>query len=374
METDPILKVEREPEFTPSPAPEAIVKDIEQGVAPVSQNEPDRPQHWITRVVIIVLIVLAWYFFSLLLSMMNKWIFSESKMDFQFPLFLSSCQMLVQMGFAKLTILAFPRYQPNKKDNFSWLEYFYRAGICALVTGLDIGLSNASLETITLSFYTMCRSSILIFVFFFSVIFRIEMFDWILLCITLVISAGVVLMVATETQFVLSGFLLVMASSVLSGLRWALTQKLLLDHPWTSNPFTSLFALTPLMFLFLLVAGLIFEGPVRFIESPAWKEFGPFMSVVILVPGTLAFFMVASEFGLIQKTSIVTLSVCGILKEIITIIASTLFYHDILLPINIVGLVITLCGIGVYNYYRITKGNKKEAEKEVEYIVLNENA
>ncbi|EPY52603.1 membrane transporter [Schizosaccharomyces cryophilus OY26] len=327
---------------------------------------------WASLVIAVGLLVISWYASSLLLSMMNKWVFSKDKLDFQFPLFLSSIHMLIQFAFSKLTLLALPQYRPKTQTSISWKEYLFRSGICALVTSLDIGLGNTSLETITLSFYTMCRSSILVFVFIFSVLFRIEQFDWILLCITFIITGGVILMVATETQFVFSGFLFVMASSIMSGLRWALTQKLLLDHPFTSNPFTSLSALTPLNFCFLFLAGLILEGPKQFVTSGIWKQQGPFMSVVLIVPGTLAFFMIASEFGLIKKTSVVTLSVCGILKEIITIVVSTFFYHDILLPINIIGLVITLVGIAVYNYYRIAFTKTPAPQQETEYIALHE--
>ncbi|WBW73522.1 Golgi phosphoenolpyruvate transmembrane transporter Pet3 [Schizosaccharomyces osmophilus] len=327
---------------------------------------------WASLVITVGLLVISWYSSSLLLSMMNKWVFSEDKLDFQFPLFLSSIHMLIQFSFSKLTLLALPRYQPKEQTKISWKEYFCRAGVCALVTSMDIGLGNMSLETITLSFYTMCRSSILVFVFIFSVLFRIEQFDRILLFITFIITGGVILMVATETEFVFSGFLFVMASSIMSGLRWALTQKLLLDHPMTSNPFTSLSALTPLNFCVLFIAGLILEGPKEFVTSGVWKQQGPFMSIVLIVPGTLAFMMIASEFGLIKKTSVVTLSVCGILKEIITIVVSTLFYHDIMLPINVIGLIITLIGIAVYNYYRIAFTKSPVPEQESEYIALHE--
>jgi solute carrier family 35 protein C2 len=41
-------------------------------------------------------------------------------------------------------------------------------------TGLDIGLSNLSLVYITMSFYTMCKSTVPVFLLFFAFIWRIE--------------------------------------------------------------------------------------------------------------------------------------------------------------------------------------------------------
>ena len=95
----------------------------------------------------------------------------------------------------------------------------------------------------------------------------------------------------------------------------------------------------------------------------------------------------STEFGLIQRTSVVTLcvarlgrsglrarladrrtdcprrSVAGIFKEVATIGLATLIFHDELTPINISGLCVALFGIGLYNYMKYR--NYKSAEKQV---------
>lgn len=76
----------------------------------------------------------------------------------------------------------------------------------------------------------MCKSSSLVFVLFFAFLFRLERFSARLVGVILLITSGVVLMVATETKFALGGMLLVFAASALGGLRWALTQMLLTGH------------------------------------------------------------------------------------------------------------------------------------------------
>lgn len=76
----------------------------------------------------------------------------------------------------------------------------------------------------------MCKSSSLVFVLFFAFIFRLERFSARLIGVIMLITSGVVLMVATETKFALGGMLLVFAASALGGLRWALTQMLLTGH------------------------------------------------------------------------------------------------------------------------------------------------
>jgi drug/metabolite transporter (DMT)-like permease len=53
-------------------------------------------------------------------------------------------------------------------------DYLLKVVPCGLATGLDIGLSNNSLKYITLSLYTMVKSSAPIFVLLFAFLFRLE--------------------------------------------------------------------------------------------------------------------------------------------------------------------------------------------------------
>lgn len=93
---------------------------------------------------------------------------------------------------------------------------------------------------------------------------------------------------------------------------------------------------------------------------------GVFLGIGILFfPGMLAFLMTASEFALLQRTSVVTLSICGIFKEVVTITAAGLVFHDPLTPINISGLLVTIASIAAYNYIKITK-MRADARKEID--------
>jgi solute carrier family 35 protein C2 len=73
----------------------------------------------------------------------------------------------------------------------------------------------------------MCKSSSLVFVLFFAFLFKLERFSARLISVILLITGGVILMVATETQFAFGGMILVFIASACGGLRWALTQILL---------------------------------------------------------------------------------------------------------------------------------------------------
>src|SRR6201996_2905309 len=106
----------------------------------------------------------------------------------------------------------------------------------------------------------MCKSSVLGFVLLFAFIFRLEKPSWKLFGIIATMTVGVFLMVAGEARFNVTGFALIMSSAASSGFRWSLTQILLIRHPATSNPFSSIFFLAPIMFLTLLILALPVEG------------------------------------------------------------------------------------------------------------------
>ena len=360
--------------------------------------------------IINALLIALWYSFSISISVYNKWMFSKENLDFHYPLFTTSLHMLVQFSLASAVLYFIPRFRPgadssanphdpsytqvnnnsaedsNNNDNTTKPQpnkplmtktfYISRIGPCGTATALDIGLGNFSLRFISLTFFTMCKSSVLAFVLLFAFIFRLEQPTWKLCAIILVMTAGVIMMVAGETAFNALGFVLVMTASFCSGFRWSLTQILLLRNRATSNPFSSIFFLTPVMFLALFLLALPIEGPANVIAGV--KELsaseGGFVSFILLLfPGTLAFMMVSAEFALLKRTSVVTLSVCGIFKEVLTISAAGAIFGDELSPINVSGLVVTIASIAAYNYLKYSN-MKIAAVEEVQEIVGEDRA
>ncbi|KAL2685202.1 hypothetical protein Neosp_006298 [[Neocosmospora] mangrovei] len=330
-------------------------------------------------------LILLWYLFSLSISIYNKWMFDEDRLNFAFPLFTTSMHMVVQFILSGLVLYFIPSLRPGRggghqsdlgrsrhdeePKSYGMTKMFYltRIGPCGAATGLDIGLGNTSLKFISLTFYTMCKSSSLAFVLIFAFLFRLETPTWRLVGIIATMTAGVILMVFGEVEFKLGGFVLVISAAFFSGFRWGLTQILLLRNPATSNPFSSIFFLTPVMFLVLISLAIPVEGIGNLIEGfkVLANEWGSVMApLFLLFPGCIAFCMTASEFALLQRTSVVTLSIAGIFKEVVTISAATVVFHDRLTLINFIGLLTTMAAIVAYNYIKIRK-MRQDAQEDV---------
>ncbi|KAF5674006.1 Gog5p-like vanadate resistance protein [Fusarium heterosporum] len=329
-------------------------------------------------------LILLWYLFSLSISIYNKWMFDHDRLNFAFPLFTTSMHMVVQFVLSALVLYFIPSLRPgyrahqsdlgssrhdDEPKSYGMTKMFYltRIGPCGAATGLDIGLGNTSLKFISLTFYTMCKSSSLAFVLMFAFVFRLETPTLRLIAIIATMTMGVVLMVFGEVEFKAGGFALVISAAFFSGFRWGLTQILLLRNPATSNPFSSIFFLTPVMFLVLICLAVPVEGVGPLIEGykVLGNEWGFFMApLFLLFPGCIAFCMTASEFALLQRTSVVTLSIAGIFKEVVTISAAALVFGDRLTAINFVGLLTTMAAIAAYNYIKINK-MRQEARESV---------
>lgn len=124
---------------------------------PYDLNIPSPPTDTNSSAILITFQILSWYLTSTLLYLYNKWLFSKDHDNFKFPLFTTMIHMLLQYLFAHLCLrFVFPSLKPTKHPTRN--DYMYRIVPCSVATALDIGLSNSSLNSISLSFYTMVKS------------------------------------------------------------------------------------------------------------------------------------------------------------------------------------------------------------------------
>lgn len=324
-----------------------------------------------------IIYILGWYFFSLSISIYNKWMFGKDGLDFKFPILITAFHQFCLMIMSCIVLYSRPKLRPTvnevadptdnsfskflrtfRMDSIAYLKQIFP---CSLASAGDIGLSNVSFKFISLSLYTMLKTSSLMFVLMFGLLFRLEKFNWRLVSIVLVMTGSVIMMVKKPDDYEPDeedthnsiGIILVIGASVMSGLRWSFTQLLLKRNPYTSNSISTIFYISPSMCLILFFLGLIFEGWTNFTDSHVWEVRGLVGTLsLMIIPGFLAFMMTLCEFKLLTVAQVITLSVAGIFKELLTILLSSLIFGDKLSIINGLGLVITFADIIWYNYYR----------------------
>ncbi|KAI1233365.1 hypothetical protein IHE44_0004537 [Lamprotornis superbus] len=218
----------------------------------------------------------------------------------------------------------------------------------------------------------MTKSSAILFILLFSLLFKLEEMRVTLLLVVLLIAGGLFMFTYKSTQFNAQGFVLVLCASFLGGIRWTLTQILMQKAELgLQNPIDIMFHLQPLMFLGLFPLFAVFEGLPLSISEKLFRfhEAGMLFSLVgkLFLGGILAFGLGFSEFLLVSRTSSLTLSIAGIFKEICILFLATHLLGDRLSLLNWLGFAVCLLGISLHVVLKAmnSKGDKAlEPHKE----------
>jgi len=256
----------------------------------------------------------------------------------------------------------------------SWKEWICVSIPCGIVTSGDIGLSNLSMVTISITFYTMCKASTPIFVLFWAYLFGIERITLSLIGVVFIITCGEFLTVIGEVNFDLKGFVLCISAAILSGARWTLIQlKLQTMEPPIKSTIATMKLLAPSMFFTLLSVSFAIETP--------WVKLGHYtmdewLHTIELgtVGAFIAISMILCEFYLILYASAMILMIGGVIKEMITIIIGVTYFGDSLNSINVAGCVIVFLGVILYKatrmYDKTQNHNLSSTIDEDEYEVV----
>ncbi|CAO2197613.1 unnamed protein product [Urochloa humidicola] len=340
----------------------SLPMDIEAGAAARSEGLPISP--WLIAKVIGL--IASWYTLSTCLTLYNKEMLGKHKWKFPAPFLMNTVHFTMQAVSSRAIVWFQQRGLEGGASKMTWKDYSLRVVPTALATALDINLSNISLVFITVTFATMCKSASPIFILLFAFMFRLEKPSFSLLGIMLVVSFGVLLTVAKETEFNLLGFIFIMLAAVMAGFRWSMTQILLQKEEYgLKNPFTLMSHVTPVMAIVTAIISIAMDPWHEFRASHFFNSSTHIIrsSLLLLIGGALAFFMVLTEYVLVSVTSAVTVTVAGIVKEAVTILVAVLFFNDPFTWLKGLGLAIIIFGVSLFNLYkykRFRKGHHNE--------------
>eukprot|EP00045_Choanoeca_perplexa_P017642 m.260624 g.260624 ORF g.260624 m.260624 type:complete len:353 (+) comp17591_c0_seq16:79-1137(+) len=317
-----------------------------------------------------LLYILAWYAFSIGLTFYNQWLFKVYGLGY--PLTITSCHGACTAVLAFVARNLVTRGPNESIPSISYQDWFFRISPAGITSALDIGLSNLSLEFINITLYTIVKSTVIVWTLISAFIFGLEKPTRPLIIVIASIALGLVLFRAKEgISFHSVGFLMVLAASMMGGLRWVLTQLVMhreKERLGLKHPVDTMAYVAPCLSLTLLPFALYFEGRA-FFSSPLL--FGPFGTALVSIfwiffGAFLAFFLTLSEFLLVQHTSGLALSVAGIVKEIITIlIAVILVPGNDLTPLNVLGLAVSIAGIVYYNRIKLRESEESQPKETV---------
>lgn len=335
--------------------------------------------------------VVLWYAISIGMTLFNKWFLRVwADGGYPFATTMTCLNMFIKCALSRVVNAC----SSSASIALTSRTYWRLAVPIGLCTALDIMLSNLSFFYITVTFYTIVKSggnvwcvsplsvvAELLLVelmhvlgrascgntytnmytnmytrrnLIFSVCLGHQRPSYALAVVIVLISSGLMLASYGSTQFVVHGFVLVLAASVIGTLRWVLTQSLLkaMDDS-THRILAVVYYISPASALGLLPIAIVTEGPAL-VASKFLRD--PHLLVAsmgfIFVSGCLAFVLIFVEILLVKKTSALSLGIAGSLKDVTQVVLAVLIFDDRLSSLNVFGLVVATSGMLLYTFLK----------------------
>ncbi|RZB40652.1 solute carrier family 35 member C2 [Asbolus verrucosus] len=317
-----------------------------------------------------------YYIPSICLTFYQRWLLQviETVLDlteltgsfqsFHFPLMTVVVHMIVKFLLSMLIRVILEKKQGKQRILLGWKEYIVAVAPMGLFSGLDIGFSNWGLELIQVSLYTMTKSTTIVFILGFSILFKLEKKSWSLVFIVVMITVGLILFTYKATQFDILGFSLLLLASISSGIRWTCVQLLLQKSKMgMRNPVDMIYHMQPWMLVSVLPFAMWMEGPavIKNCQLFRYTDMSVFINTMskVLVGAFIAFFMEMSE----------------VLVEVFVLVLAVEWNGDKLSGINVLGLLICLSGITCHVLHKLKTSSHamaKTYEVQAEHHELGE--
>ena len=122
--------------------------------------------------------IITYYFFSISLTFYNRYLF----VTYKYPLSITIIHLIVKFCVAASIRTCLNQTVNSKRCSFSktkrltldWQTYIKKIVPLGVASAADIGMSNWSLQYITVTLYTMSKSTAILFILFFALAFKLE--------------------------------------------------------------------------------------------------------------------------------------------------------------------------------------------------------
>jgi len=174
------------------------------------------------------------------------------------------------------------------------------------------------------------------------------------------IVIGVIIASIGEIKFVWIGFIYQICGIIFEALRLTMVQRLLSSAEYKMDPLVSLYYFAPVCAVMNGIVALVWEVP-----KVTMAEVYNVGFIIFFLNGLCAFLLNVSVVFLIGKTSSLVLTLCGVLKDILLVIASIILFGTTVTGLQFFGYSIALCGMIYYKLgYDAIKGYAAEAGRQ----------
>lgn len=287
---------------------------------------------------------------------------------FDYPFAITFAHMCVKYLFSRLYVyLMMSDGVPPIKVNI-YTNIVIPIGV---TTALDIALSNMSISYVTISLYTILKTTVVVWTFIWGGIAGLETVSIGKGLSILGVVCGLSLAVLSDIQASLWGILAASSSAALAGLRWVLMQSLQVADDKSRSSIIAMYRFSAVTVLAIFPLVLIFELP-SLIQSKFVQDANSIIEVIelLFVGSIVGCLLIIIELNLLTLTSSLTLSIIGELKEAIQILLGMIAFHERFTYISGAGVALAISSAEVY---RRIKGTEPKESDKYDFLPDNSN-
>ncbi|KAE9370340.1 TPT-domain-containing protein [Stipitochalara longipes BDJ] len=291
--------------------------------------------------VIVWLYISCWIVLSSIAILFNKYLLDD--LGFHFPAILTCWHLLFSTVMTQILARTTTLLDGRKTVRMTPRIYLRAIVPIGLLFSASLVCSNQSYLYLSVAFIQMLKASAPVAVLITSWAFRVASPKVRVLLNVLFIVFGVSLASLGEIKFVWLGFFFQAGGIFSEAVRLILIQILLSDSGQAMDPLVSLYYYAPVCTLMNLLVALVTEFRTFTLTSITHVGLS-----TLFLNAFLAFLLNASSVFLIGKTSGLVMTLCGVLKNILLVLASVLLWGTVIMPIQALGYGIALLGLVYY--------------------------
>lgn len=305
-----------------------------------------------------------YFFFSLLLTLYNKLVLSMFHLPWLLTFLHASFASIgtwamLQMGYFKLSRL-------GRKENLALVAF------SALFTA-NIAVSNLSLAMVSVPFYQTMRMLCPIFTILIYRVWYGRTYSTMTYLSLLPLIIGAAMTTLGEMSFTDAGFLLTIFGVILAALKTVVTNRFMTGS-LALPPIEFLMRMSPLAALQALACSAVTGEIGKFHERMTSGEISlPPAFASLFGNGFLALLLNISSFNTNKLAGALTMTVCGNLKQCLTVALGIVLFDVTIDLLNGAGMAVTMLGAAIYSKAELDNKAKK-AQETAAYKPVDQNA
>lgn len=266
----------------------------------------------------------------------------------------------MHFGYFKLSRL-------GRRENLALVAF------SALFTA-NIALSNLSLAMVNVAFYQTMRMLCPIFT---VIIFRAyygRTYSTMTYMSLLPLILGAAMTTVGEMKFSDAGFVLTILGVVLAAVKTVVTNRFMTGS-LALPPVEFLMRMSPLAAMQALACALATGEVSAFREALATSQMSSISTFFSLAGnGILAFLLNISSFNTNKLAGALTMTVCGNLKQCLTVLLGIFIFDVRVQLLNGTGMAVTMLGAVIYSKAELDNKKKKQQQQQTSYKLVDQNA